>query len=103
MLFILYLLKNFLSLVEVIYFVCNKNVQALIIPKELTKLLHLILISHKLLLIFTLSKDLNSDKLSRGGSILFVLVVTPPLLQNISEEHIRYRGKNFPERIYHRR
>ena len=80
MLFILYLLKNFLSLVEVIYFVCNKNVQALIILKELTKLLHLILISHTLLLIFTLSKDLNLDKLSRGGSILFVLVVTPPSL-----------------------
>ena len=77
MLFILYLLKNFLSLVEVIYFVCNKNVQALIILKELTKLLHLILISHKLLLIFTLSKDLNSDKLSRGGSILFFSAVTP--------------------------
>ena len=97
MLFFLYLFKTFLSLVEVIYFVSNKGLQALLILNPLTKLLHLILVSHIFLLIFTLGRDLNSDELSRGGSILFVSVVTPPSLTKINEEHIRYHGKISPK------
>ena len=77
MFFILYLFKFFLSVVEIIYFVCNKDLQTLLILHALTKLLHLISVSHKLLLIFTLYRDLNLDELSRGGSILLVSVVTP--------------------------
>ena len=103
MLFILYLLKIFLSLREVIYIVYNKDSQALLILKSLTKLLHLILVSHKLCLIVMLGRDLNSYELSRGGSILFVSVVTPPPLQKISEDYIRYRANHCPERIYHGR
>ena len=88
MLFILYLFKTFLSLVEGIYFVCNKDLQVLLILKALTKLLHLISVSHKLLLIFMLGMDLNLDELSQGGSILFVAVVTFPTHTNFSEVHI---------------
>ena len=97
MLFILYLFKTFLSLVEVIYFVCNKDSQAPLILKALTKLLHLILVSHKLLLRFTLGRDLNSDELSRGGSILFVSVVTPLPYRRSAKKMFDIAGNIFPK------
>ena len=78
MLFILYLFKTFLSLDEIIHFVCNKDLQTLLILIALTKLLHLKLVAYKLLLIFILDWDLNSEELSRGGLILFVSIVAPP-------------------------
>ena len=97
MLFILYLFKIFLSLGEVIYIVCNKDSQALLILKSLTKLLHLILVSHKLLLRFTLGRDLNSDELSRGGSILFVSVVTPLPYRRSAKKMFDIAGNIFPK------
>ena len=48
-----------------------------------------------MLLISILDWHLNSEELSRGGSIIFVSVVTPPPLQCFIGEYILDHGNHF--------
>ena len=63
---------------RIIVFAVNKGLQTLLIRKELTELLHLILSVDNCALLFTLLMGLNSKELSRGCSLLFVPVTTSP-------------------------
>ena len=80
MLLILYEVKQLLFFLWIIVFCFNKGLQTLLILRELTKLLHLRLILYKFVELFILRIDLNSNELSRGCSLLFVLVTTPSSL-----------------------
>ena len=80
MLLILYEVKLLLSSLLIIVFCFNKGLQTLSILRELTKLLHLRLILYNFVELFILRMDLNSNALSRGCSVLFVLVSTSPSL-----------------------
>ena len=80
MLLILYEVKLLLSCLLIIVFCFNTGLQTLLILRELTKLLHLRLILYNFVELFILRMDLNSNELSQGCSLLFVLVSTLPSL-----------------------
>ena len=47
-----------------------------------------------------LDKDLNSEELSRGRSLLFALTVTPPLSYNVSTGSIFYITGNISSKEF---
>ena len=55
-----------------------KGLQPLLILRELNKLLHFKLKLHNFVELFILRMNLNLNELSRGCSLLFVLVTTSP-------------------------
>ena len=72
--------KLLFSFAKKIVFFINKGLQTLLILKELTKLLHLKLALFNCVELFNSILDLNSNKLSRGCSLLFDSVTTSPSL-----------------------
>ena len=80
MLLNLYDFKLLLSFSRIIVFFINKGLYTLLILKELTKLLYLKLTLYNGVELFNLRLDLNSNELSRGYSLLFDSVTTPPYL-----------------------